>query len=104
MGRPPLAPRLTLHLLTAFTLIAILLIVFFPTLSYTKSIYHAPDDTAQIITDAFPESTGSPNLWLKQQQQLADNYVYQDTAGARDTIDAPTKLSALNIVNSIFGV
>jgi hypothetical protein len=102
MAKPPLLPRLTIHLLTAFAVVTILVIVFFPTLSYTKSVYRAGDDGQLTITDAFQNDAAAPSILLevKQPQQYPDDYKQADRGYSQKAIDAPTKTSTLNIVVS----
>src|SRR5579859_3779294 len=103
MAQIPFLPRVTLHLVTAFTIIAFLLIVLFPTLSYTKSVYRPLDDSPTVITDAFPDPSVSPSIYLKLQQP-GDGFNYEDTSPsserARQTIEPSARVSALKVVGS----
>ena len=102
----PLLPRTALHLLNAFIIIAVLFILFFPTLSYTKSVYRPSEDVPTIITDAsFPDKTVLPNMLLKF-QQAEDRTRYGDSAsdGPRNRLDHPSRVSVLSIITSTFRV
>jgi hypothetical protein len=101
MAPTPFLPRVTLHLVTAFTIIAFLLIVLFPTLSYTKSVYRPLDDSPTIITDAFADPTVSPSIYLKLQQPV-DSFNYDDRTSDRvkQTIEQPARVSALKVAGS----
>jgi len=102
----PLLPRTALHLLNAFIIIAIIFIVLFPTLGYTKSVYRPAEDTPTIITDAPPFPIETPNIMLKLQQS-AENIAYKDNPpdGTRDNLDPPpSKASAWTVMSSTFRV
>jgi hypothetical protein len=102
MAQLPFLPRCTLHLLTAFTIVAFLLIILFPTLSYTKSVYRPLDDSATIITDAFADPTVSPSKYVKFQQP-ADGLHYDGPVSerVRQTTDPPRPwISALKVIGS----
>jgi hypothetical protein len=77
MARLPLLPRVTIHLLTVFTVIAFLLIVLFPTLSYARSVYRPNEDSATVVAVPPSDPTESPSLVLKF-QQADDSYGYND--------------------------
>jgi hypothetical protein len=93
----PILPRTVLNFVTAFTLVAFLLIIFFPTLSYTKSVYRPNEDVPAVITDAFPESTVYLNV-----QQPGNDYVYADKAqdAVRHTIQPPSRSAVLGVMRS----
>jgi len=101
MAQIPLLPRVTLHLVTAFTIIAFLLIVLFPTLSYTKSVYRPLEDSTTIITDAFADPTVSPSIYLKLQKPR-EGFGFDDAAAARvqQTTETPARISALKVIAS----
>ena len=102
MAQLPLLPRCTFHLLTAFTIVAFVLIILFPTLGYTKSVYRPLDDSPTIITDAFADPTVSPSIYLKLQQP-PDGFNYDGPVSerVRQTIDSPRPwISALKVIGS----
>src|SRR5271155_658546 len=107
MARPPLLPRMALHLLNAFIVIAVLLIFFFPTLGYTKSVYRPGHDSSTIIGDAvFPGNTASQNNWVNIQRN-AENVAHKGAsvvADARTTMETPSRISVLNVISSTFRV
>ena len=100
----PLLPRTALHLLNAFIVIAILFILFFPTLTYTKSIYRPSED---ISTDAsFPDKTVSPSILMKFQQS-PDDSIYEDNRdidSSQTRLQAPPRVSVLTVIVSTFRV
>ena len=108
----PLLPRTILHLLNAFIIIEILIILLFPSLVYAKSIYRPSEDTPTFITDAsFQETTVSPNVLLRLQQQQqqqeppqsTDGVTYKDTT-AQHKLDLPSRATALSLFISTIQV
>src|SRR5579871_4364260 len=93
MAGLPLLPRVTLHFLTAFFLIALLLIVLFPTLSYARSLYRPNEDSPTIIAVP-PDSGDSPTTLLKF-QQADEAYRYMETSPTpmARAIDPPPRIT-----------
>jgi hypothetical protein len=94
MGKPPLLPRLTLHLIAAFTFISIVMILLFPTLSYTKSVYR--DDG--FVPDGFrDDDDATVSLKMKRRQQPADIY-FQGNGADGTVIELSSNESAFSMM------
>lgn len=100
MAAIPIFPRILLHLLNAFIAIALVLIIFFPTLSYTRSVYSPTEESSAIITDAIAGDNASPSALLQVKLPEDQNdFEPLPTVHARQ-IDPSSPATALHLIRS----
>jgi hypothetical protein len=75
MSRPSLGPRIALHLLSAFIVVALLLIFLFPTLSYAQSVYHSTHEAVSI--GGLPTQTPPQSNILIKNPHAAESIGYE---------------------------
>jgi hypothetical protein len=92
--------------LHAFIIIAFLLIVLFPTLGYTKSVYRPNEDSPSILPDESfpPDSTAAHHNILYKLQHAGDNILHRDHSATARTIDAPPRVSVWSVIWSTLQV